>query len=264
MFGYIAADTRKLDKAQRAEYHSLYCGLCHTLGRRYGLAARLLLSFDTAFLLTLLDRSGEGKSCVSRCPYKFGKRCDGVCGNAADYCADVTVLLACLKFEDDIKDDNSLRARILFRLFKKQYEKARAAQPQLAKSIEGRLCELSDIEKSNETNPDIPANTFGRLLSDVFAYDAELKDIGFSLGRFIYLADAACDFKSDIKKGRYNPLVRHRRDSFYKMLARELGQTLTELDKLNIKEHRGIIENVLYHGVWIKINVKGIYDTGSV
>ena len=48
------------------------------------------------------------------------------------------------------------------------------------------------------------------------------------------------------------------------MLARELGEVLTALDTLETKKYRDIIENVLYHGVWIKINVKGIYNERPV
>lgn len=264
MFGYIAADTRRFNKEQLSRYRSLYCGLCHALGRRYGLTSRMMLSFDTAFLLTLLEREGTDGGCKMRCPYKpFSKR-TCTCNQNADYCADVTVLLFCLKLKDDIDDDGSLRARLLFKLFKKQFEKAKARHPELSEKISEHLSRLREVEKADVQNPDVPANIFGNLLSDVFARDAELARLGFLLGRFIYLADAACDFKSDLKHGRYNPLMRKRRGDFYNMLAGELGTVILELDTLEIKNHRDIIENVLYHGVWIKINVKGIYDKGSV
>ena len=264
MFGYIAADTRKLNKEQLSRYRSLYCGLCHALGRRYGLGSRLMLSFDTAFLLTLLERDGGCAMSQKRCPYKpFSKRAC-VCTQNADYCADVTVLLFCLKLKDDIDDDGSLRARILLKIFKKQFEKAKAHHPELSEKISAHLLRLREAEKADVQNPDVPANIFGDLLADVFAKDRGLRRLGFLLGRFIYLADAACDFKSDLKHGSYNPLMRKRRGEFYNMLASELGNVILELDTLEIKNHRDIIENVLYHGVWIKINVKGIYDKGSV
>lgn len=263
MFGYVAADIRKLNKVQKRDYRSVYCGLCHALGRRYGLFSRLMLSFDTAFLLTLLER--DSSVCkMRRCPLKPFDKCNCVYGQNADYCADVTVLLFCLKLQDDIDDDGSLRAKILSKLFSKQFKKAKAARPDLADKIKMQLEKLRRAEERNEQNPDIPANIFGQLLADVFAKDTALTRVGFLLGRFIYLADAACDFKSDLKHGRYNPLVRKRKSDFYKMLACELGGVVTALDTLDIKKHRGIIDNILYHGIWIKINAKGIYDDGSL
>ncbi len=256
MFGYIAADTTKLDKVQKKEYRRLYCGLCHALGERYGFFARSLLSFDTAFLFMLLERRGGGCVKTKRCPYKFLKKCDGICSENADYCADVTVLLAYLKLQDDINDDNSLKARVLTKFLKKQYQKAKTAQPSLEKKLRERLSELSDVEKQNETNPDIPANIFARLLGEVFEKDSELYKTGYLLGRFIYLADACCDFKKDLKKGRYNPLIKFRQSDFNGMLARELSAVLDELSEKEINTYRDIIDNVLYHGVWIKIRLR--------
>ena len=263
MFGYIAADTRKLNKSQKQDYRSIYCGLCHALGRRYGFFSRFMLSFDTAFLLMLLERDGAVCN-VRRCPLKPFEKCSCASGRFCDYCADVTVLLFCLKLEDDIDDDNSLVAKILLRLFSKQFEKAKSNQPELTNKIKLQLEKLRNAEQTNEQNPDVGANIFGKLLSDVFEKDKKLSRLGFLTGRFIYLADAVCDFKADLKHARYNPLVRKRKSEFYTMLASELGAIVTELDTLNIKNYRDIIENVLYHGVWIKINAKGIYDNGSV
>ena len=256
MFGYIATDPTKFNKAQKKEYRRLYCGLCHALGERYGFLARTLLSFDTAFLFMLLERKGGGCVKARRCPYKFLKKCDGICSENADYCADVTVLLAYLKLQDDINDDNSFKARILTRLFEKQYQKAKKAQPLLEGKLKKRLAELSEVEKQNETNPDIPANVFARLLGEVFEKDEELYQTGYLLGRFIYLADACCDFKKDLKKGRYNPLVKFRKSDFSGMLARELFAVIDELSKREINAYRDIIDNVLYHGVWIKIRLE--------
>ena len=264
MFGYIATDSTKLNKAQKKQYRRLYCGLCHALGERYGFFSRALLSFDTAFLLMLLERHGGCTVKSKRCPYKFAKKCEGICSENADYCADVTVLLAYLKLLDDVQDDNSLKARLLLRIFKKQYKKAKHLRPRLEKKLRELLDELSLVEKQNETNPDIPANIFAKLLAELFNKDEELYQTGYLLGRFIYLADACCDFKKDLKKGRYNPLIRYRQSDFYNMLARELGAVCDEISGLQINAYRDIIENVLFHGVWIKINLKGIYDTGSV
>ena len=148
--------------------------------------------------------------------------------------------------------------------FKKQFEKAKNAQPQLEKKLREHLLALSVVEAKNETNPDIPANVFARLLGDVFEKDGELYKTGYHLGRFIYLADACCDFKRDIKKGRYNPLIKFRQSDFSGMLARELAAVYDELSKREINAYRDIIDNVLYHGVWIKIRLRVKDDTGSV
>ena len=85
---------------------------------------------------------------------------------------------------------------------KKEYEKAKALRKDLASDVESRLLELSEAEKQGVTDPDIPADIFGRLLGSVFKEaDNSLYRFGYTLGRFIYLCDAVCDFKSDISTG---------------------------------------------------------------
>ncbi len=265
MFGYITTDPRTLSKDSKKRYKTAYCGLCRALAKKYGASARFMLSFDVAFLLLMLESVKEKSSiCLSRCPYHFGRKCECVFGDDADYCADATMLLFCKKLADDVADDNSLKAKILLRLYKNNYQKACESLPELADKIDRYLKELSAVEKTNETNPDIPANIFGSLLAEVFAKNGALCDFGFYLGRFIYLADAACDFKGDIKRGRYNPLTRIRRADFYGMLAGELQKCCECCDALDIKANRDIIENVLYDGVWLKIHLKGIYNERSV
>lgn len=265
MFGYITTDPRTLSRTAKQRYRTAYCGLCRALAKKYGWTARFILSFDVAFLLLMLESvESESQLCFDRCPYRFFKKCGCMSGNYADYCADVTMLLFCKKLEDDVDDDNSLKAKILLKAFKNKYKKACELLPDLADKIDKGLKELSKAESTGETNPDIPANIFGNLLSEVFAKNESLRDFGKSLGRFIYLADAACDFKSDIKRGRYNPLIRMRRADFYGMLAHELQKCCECCDALDIRDNRDIIENVLYDGVWLKIHLKGIYNERSV
>ena len=43
MFGYVRPALGRLDQEQRDAYQSVYCGLCHALGRRHGPLARLTL-----------------------------------------------------------------------------------------------------------------------------------------------------------------------------------------------------------------------------
>jgi len=265
MFGYITTDPRTLSKDAKKRYKTAYCGLCRALAKKYGWTARFMLSFDVTFLLLMLESvKDKSDTCHGRCPYRFFKKCDCVCGDAAEYCADITMLLFCKKLADDIDDDNSFKAKILLKLFKNKYKKACDSQPRYASMLESRLKQLSAVEGAGETNPDIPANVFGNLLADVFAKNDNLREFGFTLGRFIYLADAACDFKGDIKHGRYNPLTRMRRADFYGMLAGELQKCCESRDALGIVKNRDIIDNVLYDGVWLKIHLKGIYNERSV
>ena len=54
MFGYVTASA-EMPEERRKRYRAYYCGLCRNLGRRYGAAGRMTLSYDAVFLYMLLS-----------------------------------------------------------------------------------------------------------------------------------------------------------------------------------------------------------------
>ena len=46
MFGYITTNPTELPKERNERYQAFYCGLCHTLWKRYGNLGRATLSYD--------------------------------------------------------------------------------------------------------------------------------------------------------------------------------------------------------------------------
>ena len=95
-------------------------------------------------------------------------------------------------------------------------------------------------------------------------YEA-LSEIGYHLGKWIYLIDAADDIEENIESGAYNPLLyRFNYDSasesasqFRERIAEPLNFNLymylsvigKSLNSLDIKKNKGIIENVIYFGL---------------
>ncbi len=257
MFGYVTPNMRTLNTTARKEYRAYYCGICNTLRKRYGKRARFILNYDTAFLYIILDSlAKKEKHTFTRCPYHFGRRCECTKGEIADYVADVTVILSYLNLKDDVKDSNSLRAKFLLKLYHKPFKKAKRERKQLCEKIEAGLQELMQIEKSGETNADVPSGIFGDILGEVFAYNESAREFGYYLGKFIYLYDAVCDFKSDIKNKQYNPLILYRKHDFYTILTSVMGECCKKYKSLDIKMHDDIISNVLYDGIWLKYFMK--------
>ena len=66
MFGYIRPSKPRLSEQDEARFQSVYCGLCHELGRKYGFSARFVLNFDFTFLAILLSgaQEPECESCL--------------------------------------------------------------------------------------------------------------------------------------------------------------------------------------------------------
>ena len=61
MFGYVRPSAARLTEEDMDRFGAAYCGLCRTMGKRHGQAARFVLNYDFAFLALLLwpEETGE-------------------------------------------------------------------------------------------------------------------------------------------------------------------------------------------------------------
>ena len=158
MFGYVRPSPQRLSEAQQEQFSAAYCGLCHTLGRRYGLAARMILNYDLAFLAILLDDSADCGSCHRRCiAHPFKKRCCANESTALDMAADYSVILTWWQLRDGVADHGfwkGLKYRAASWLLNRAYRKARAAQPEFDESTrQGTFCSGSPSSGESKTPP---------------------------------------------------------------------------------------------------------------
>jgi hypothetical protein len=85
-----------------------------------------------------------------------------------------------------------------------------------------------------------------------------LRNIGFNIGKYIYLLDAYEDLDKDYKKGRYNPFIDYidRKEELKirvdKLISMSLGMLGRRIDNLNLKMNTSIIENIVYSGVYLR------------
>ncbi len=218
MFGYVLPAKEKLSEEQWKNYRATYCGLCHTLKRRYGFFAQFLLNYDFTFLALLL-RTQECKpeTCCKRClssPIKGRTVCEADPG--LDSAADISVLLVYWKLKDQLQDERGLH-RILpyleLALFHRPFSKAKRQNPALNEAIGAQISALSELEKDNCPSIDRTADCFAKIMTamvppqwDEFSRRSA-EQLLYHLGRWIYLIDAWDDLDDDLKHGQYNPIV---------------------------------------------------------
>lgn len=117
------------------------------------------------------------------------------------------------------------------------------------------------MEREQNGRPDEPANCFGRLMEGIFLYrkdnwEDRLCGLGFGLGRYIYLADAAVDLEKDRKRNHYNPLIMMSTtpEEFRLLLMTVLGDASQEFESLPLVQDIHLLRNIMYSGLWIKYN----------
>ncbi len=259
VFGFVVANPEKLTEEQRKRYKGVYCGVCENLGRERGFRYRMCLTYDLAFLALVLSAS-EGEEYsekTGRCPVHPTRKRSFLVNRFTEYSADMNIALSYYKFIDDKNDDNSVTASLKAGIFEKEAKRIFGKYPAQCESIVRCLERLQEIEKADVHIPDIPASVFGELLGSIFVFDGLenkelLYDFGFALGKFIYVMDATVDLKGDLKRQRYNPLVRYSVSDTEKILEMLMAECVEKYKSLNVKQDREIIENILFSGVWMK------------
>lgn len=267
MLGYIAPDKGDLKVCELASYNAYYCGLCKSIGKRYGQGARLTLSYDCSFCAMLLAGiEGESGCAPCRCSYKpFAQKRPMAHNNAQlSFAADLEICLAWYKLKDDWADEKRALALIGKTALYAPIRRAKKLAPRLAGTIEDGIRALSKLERENCAEIDAPADAFATMMKNAMAL-APIKDernktvlmgLMYELGRWLYLMDAWDDRKKDKKSGAYNPFVAAlaeddaSRAGF--LLNISLNKAIAAYDLLDLKAHRGVIDNIMYRGCVMK------------
>ena len=262
MFGFVTASLEELSEEQKNRYQSVYCGICRAIRDTDGQLCRLGLSYDMAFLALLLMSlyEPEEASGTGRCIAHPARRRPWTDNEYIRYAARMNVALAADKARDDWQDDGKYAAKLLAKVFGRHENEITAQYPRQCAAISACIRELSALEKAGCPNPDEPANCFGKLMAELLVvredrWAEDLRQMGFFVGRFIYLADAAIDYRRDVKHGKYNPFAAQgggedfERWEQYLVLA--MAGCTAAYERLPLVEDKGILDNILYSGIWL-------------
>ena len=217
MFGYVRPPLADLPQEEAERFRRIYCGLCHTLGKRYGPAARFILNYDLTYLAIFLSETAEEATRQGRCIVSpFQKRDYLPQSDALALAADESVILAYWQLRDGVEDHDLLHGakyRAGTAALHRAYRRAAKLRPAFDQVAREQLRTLSRLEQEKCPSIDQPADAFARLLSGA-AEEIEdpvrrrvLEQLLYHLGRWVYLIDAADDLKKDIRSGNYNPVA---------------------------------------------------------
>jgi len=265
MFGYVKINKMDLTFREYEHYRGYYCGLCKYLKDNHGEISRLSLNYDITFLILILTSVYRPtptvleEGCIVN-PFKKKKK---IINEITEYAASMNVLLTYYKLEDNLKDDKGIKDILAYNIYKGKLKLAYEKYPEKAEVIKNQLDILYNLEQEKNINIDLVSNTFGNLMSEIFAYkkdefEKDLRKIGFNVGKYIYLLDAYEDLDKDYEKGRYNPFIEYidKREELKiraeKLIGMSLGMLSQGVDSLNLKVNTGIIENIVYSGVYLR------------
>ena len=274
MFGYVNVSYDELSAEQKVRYGSVYCGICRCIRSQSRQLARLCLSYDMAFLALLLMslyEPGEASG-PNACILHPIKRRPWVENKYVRYAADMNVALAYYNCLDDWQDDRNPAALAAASILKGCCEAIEGRYGRQCQAIRTCIGQLRGLENANCPNPDEAANCFGILMGELLVYHDDLwaptlRQMGHSLGRFIYFADAINDLPADAKKHKYNPFLAaglREREKLEQYLVLDMARCTDYFEKLPLVQDKAILDNILYSGVWVEYRRRNGNDRRSL
>lgn len=266
MFGYIRTEKSELLVREYEAYKSVYCGLCKQMGKDYSFISRFILSYDCTFYAIFL--MATERSCCGfeqkRCRFNPLKKCT-FCKTDSDSLSKasaLSVISAYYKILDDICDSSFLKktaCRIVKPLFSHWRKKAAKKYPEIDSAVRLMLEEQLKAEKTDSCSLDMACDPTAKMLGTLLKLEGKNENeqriyyqLGYGLGRWIYLIDAADDYNDDLEKGNFNPYNSYKENleaTMQNNLSQSLAMAFDAYNLIDIVDFKGIIDNVLLKGL---------------
>ena len=178
----------------------------------------------------------------------------------------MNVLLAYYNLLDDWEDEKNYAAFTAAKALKKSVTRIEASYPRQTKAVQDYLEKLHACEKENNPDLDLAAGYTGEVMAEIYIpeediWSDDLRQVGFYIGKFIYLMDALDDVEKDKKSGNYNPFLSIADQPDFEKTAEKILLMMTAeasraFEKLPILENVDILRNILYAGIWEKYEMR--------
>jgi hypothetical protein len=264
LFGNVTINRDELKGKDLDTYNHFYCGLCQDLKTSCGQFARATLTYDMTFLAILLTALYEKEPTeeVHRCGMHGGAKRTCLRNEYTAYAAEMNVLLVYHNLMDDWIDDRSVKSRAAAGILRKACDRTAERYPEKIRAIEDYLKNLHEVEQSGSSDLDLASGLTGKLMREIYViredhWSRDLGEVGFYMGKYIYLRDAYDDIRDDLEKGNYNPFASMSEQEDFDERAKEVlrmmaGSAARAFERLPIVEYLDILRNILYSGIWVR------------
>lgn len=242
MIGYMKPIKKRLSKADRDIYQSIYCGLCRCLKYEYGFTGIATLNYEVTNTLLLIGAMNPNPypQMVMSCsitPF-YWRPMMGVNQNAFHAAAAVTIIAAAMETEDNLHDCNKWYNKLIYTLISPKAEKALLQYREEIEQIKESYKSFMRLERrAANRSPDVTFQMLTEASGEIIARAAciigthagcqqmkELYDAMYLWGEWIYLVDAIDDYAQDRETGQFNPLFLPDKPTSVSALLRQIEQ----------------------------------------
>lgn len=279
MFGYVQPDKSELKVKEYETYKAVYCSVCKSLGKNYGLLARFLLTYDSAFYVFLMKSVKQDEpDCAHKgvCRFNPLKKCNYIDNDVyLDEAAALTVIMFYYKIKDNIKDSGLIKRLLMYFVLPYitlKFKKAVKNYSYFDDIISLSMKEQAEAESDKNCITDKACDPSAKALGKIISYNAkgEIKQtlyrIGYCIGRWVYLTDAFDDLENDIKHRNFNPFITKYNLKTVENISKEVtvdicrsirltaNETANALNTVNKNCYKNIVENIVFDGMENQLN----------
>jgi hypothetical protein len=279
VFGYVTPLKDELKIREYTTFKSYYCGLCFHLKKEFGNLPRMTLNYDMTFLAVLLDSLTDKDASIQmrKCMTSPIKKKPIILDNEAlSYAANMNVALVYYKLLDDVADNKSLKSRLLASVLS-FYKRSFSSDILTVNAVISENLNLLNTLEKHQTFSSIDeiCHPFSLIVAyilkmypfpltnDTPELREHLFDLGYALGKWIYMIDALDDLEKDMAKQKFNPLnVLYNKNQLpYKELLEQIKDSVTftilncgynckhHLDHLPLYKNKELLENIISLGM---------------
>lgn len=271
MFGYIKACKPEMKVREYETYRAVYCSLCKELGRHFGILSRFTLNYDDTFLalvkMSLSEETPHFKK--KRCGFNPFVKCNiCTCGNPElEFTAYTALIMVYYKIKDNLHDEPFIKKipmALCYPFVSHAHKKACKRFPEVETVVSEYIHAQSEIESNENALLDAAAQPTANALALLFSMGCDdetqrrvLHRLGYCIGRWVYLMDAADDLEEDLKHKSFNPFLKscegksipEIRDYAEAVLNLTAGEAAKAFDLLTTYKFREILQNIIYLGM---------------
>lgn len=274
MYGYFKPTKCQFTEDELDFFMKTYCGQCGYLQKEFGYFWRSTVSYDSTFFSLLIHSQQEISDTSERilcatAPIK--KTAFNISSKAQIFSANISILLVEAILLDKIMEKETWFLSKTYSAFQKQFNKAKKSLKEIgfeSDAICTAIQKQDHLENKNKILIEELTEPTATLLAKIFSFTAEitncqeniipLKNIGYNLGKIIYISDACVDVIEDYKLKKFNPIleVAHATSiesvkDFQEMVFSIINNSWIEIEQ-NLKQlsffrHKIMIENMIFN-----------------
>jgi len=287
MFGLLKVDPDVINNENDfMTYQAHYCGLCKILAAEYGCLSRFITNYEVTLIYLLLTSHSKVNTrfAKARCPVHLPKK-GVVFQNSSEILADISIVLFYEKLLDDEFDEKKKLPEFIRKHIDKKYKKAEGRLAGFGfdtvyihhlmikqRELEaGKIHSLDRISEQTALMMSYILHFLSGLNKSSLEDQEAFKELGYHLGKWIYIMDSLIDLEQDSLLRHFNPFLLkcgfvgnklqiHEIPGFMKIeIKRDLSKVLRDIRKtlsfITFCRNRNLIESLLEKNLKLKTDI---------